>query len=114
MPLVRGTQYASVTIKQGPMHDPAFATRVCEHVAAFMVQPFSVADAAKLVEEKCGRFVRGAHKGALRGWGYIEVVTEGGWKRHGPGQGNGRVVYPGTVLSVTIRDFDGRAYLEVA
>lgn len=40
-------------------------------------------------------------------------MTEGGWKKHGPGEGNGRVVRPGQILTITISAFDGRRYLEV-
>ena len=72
------------------------------------------AEAAKLVEEKCGRYTRGQHVGKLRGWASIEVVTEGGWKKYGPGERNGRVVRPGTVLSIRIGDdFTHKTYLEV-
>lgn len=112
MPLRHGVQYASVVIKRCPMHDDTCAARVAEQIAARMVQPFTPADALKLIEEKCGRFTRGAHKGRLRGWASIEVVTEGGWKRHGPGERHGGVVYPGTVLGISIGDdFTGTTYL---
>jgi hypothetical protein len=68
-----------------------------------------------LVETQCGRFVRGAKKGLLRGWASIEVVTEGGWKKSGPGERNGRVVRPGQILSINIGDdFSGKTYLEVS
>ena len=71
-------------------------------------------DAMALIEEKCGRYTKGKHKGELRGWASIEVVTEGGWKRHGPGERNGRVVRPGSVLSINIGDdFSGKTYLVV-
>jgi hypothetical protein len=77
-------------------------------------QPARPFDAMALLEERCGRYTRGAHKGQLRGWAHIEVVVEGGWQRMGPGEGNGRVAYPGTILGIAIVDFNGRAYLEVA
>ena len=109
-----GTQYASVTTKRCPMFDPACAARVAEYVAERQVQPFTVADALALIETACGRYARGAHKGHLRGWASIQVVTEGGWLRHGPGEGNGRVVYPNTVLEVSVgNDFSGETYLTV-
>jgi len=92
------------------MHDEACAARVIEHVGSFYCQPF---DAAKLVEERCGRYVRGKHAGKLRGWASLEVVTVGGWKKDAPGYGSGRVVRPGQLLSVRITDFNGKTYLEV-
>lgn len=70
-------------------------------------------NAAALIEERCGRFTRGKSVGQLRGWAEIEVVTEGGWKKTAPGEGNGYVAYPGRVLSVKISDFSGKVYLEV-
>jgi hypothetical protein len=109
--LKNGVQYASTVTKRCPMSDPICAAKVAEHISAFYPQPF---DAPALIEQRCGRFVRGAKKGLLRGWANIEVVTEGGWKRHGPGEGNGRVVRPGQILSINIGDdFSGKTYLEV-
>ena len=138
MPLRRGIQVASTVFKRVPMFDPVCAAVVAGHIAKFYggaggpctcpggpakhdfdndacdskkVVPYN---AMPLIEAKCGRYTKGKHKGALRGWASIEVVTEGGWKRHGPGERNGRVVYPGTVLSVSIGDdFSGKTYLEV-
>ena len=112
MPRYHGTQYASVTAKRCPMFDPACAVRVAKYVAERQVQPFTEADALALIETACGRYVRGTRKGQLRGWASIQVVTEGGWLRYGPGERNGRVVYPGTVLQVSVDDdFTGKTYL---
>jgi hypothetical protein len=109
-----GVQYATITVKRCPMADPACAAKVAEHIATFYCQPFTAEQALALIEERCGRFVRGPKKGLLRGWAAIEVVTEGGWRRHGPGEGNGRVVRPGQILGITIGDdFSGKTYLEV-
>ena len=105
-----GVQYAQTAVKRVPMYDATCAAKVIEHISTFYPQPF---DAAALVEAQCGRFTRGAHKGQLRGWATITVVAEGGWKKNGPGYGNGRVVYPGTVLSISIEDFNGKPYLQV-
>lgn len=102
------TQFARIETKQCPMFEDACAARVAEWVGGFYCQPF---DAVSLVEKQCGRYVRGKHAGKLRGWATIRVVTEGGWLKLGPGQGHGRVVRPGTVLSVTIADFNGKQYL---
>jgi hypothetical protein len=114
MPLRHGVQYANTVTKRCPMADPACAAKVAEHIAQFYCQPFTQADALALIEQQCGRFVRGPKKGLLRGWASIEIVTEGGWKRHGPGERNGGVVYPGRVLSISIGDdFSGKTYLEV-
>jgi hypothetical protein len=95
------------------MANPTCAETVAKHIARFMAQPFTEEQAAKLVEEKCGRYTRGKNKGQLRGYAYIEVCTVGGWRLYGPGERNGGVCYPGTVLSVTIADFNGNAYLSV-
>lgn len=114
------TQYASVTVKRCPMSDPQCATTVIAQIASLYPQAVDAGgnptpfDAATLVEERCGRYVRGAHKGQLRGWAELEVVAEGGWKKGGPGQGNGRVLFPGALLSVRIADFAGKAYLSVS
>lgn len=154
MALRSGIQYASITVKQCPMHDEACAKRVIEQIAARYPVAYGKCDcdagkrlcervlskphqeltsadlelehtavcdsrraipfnAAALVEEKCGRFVRGQHAGKLRGWAHIEVVTEGGWKKYGPGERNGRVVRPGQVLGIKIVAFGGKTYLEV-
>lgn len=110
MALRHGVQYASLATKSCPMHDPVCAAKVAEHVARFYSPGF---DAAALLEERCGRFQRGAHAGQLRGWAKITICTEGGWLRHGSGERNGRVVYPGTVLGVEISDFNGKVYLAV-
>ena len=107
-----GVQYASTTVKRCPMFDDVCAAKVIEHISAKYPQPF---DATALVEESCGRYLRGKHAGKLRGWANIVVVTEGGWQRHGSGERNGRVVYPGAILSISIGDdFTGKTYLEVA
>jgi hypothetical protein len=107
-----GVQYAKFTGKRAPMFDAACAARVVEQVARFYAPGF---DAAALVEAACGRYTRGKHKGALRGWATVTVCTEGGWRRHGPGERNGGVCYPGTVVGVSISDdYSGKVYLEVA
>lgn len=107
---MRNGQYASTEIKRCPMHDDTCAAKIIEHISNMYPPPF---DAAQLVEERCGRFTRGAHVGKLRGWAAIEIVTVGGWKKHGPGYLNGRVVRPGQILSIRIEDFNGKTYLEV-
>lgn len=106
-------QKARIEEKACPMFDAACALRVAEHVASFMTQPFSVEQAKQLIEEKCGRYVKGKHKGELRGYAYLRVCTVGGWKFNGPGQGNGFVAYPGKLYGLTIADFDGHPYLAV-
>jgi hypothetical protein len=102
-----GIQRAIVTTKRCPMSDDVCAAKVIEHLSNL-----GVPNAAQVVEEKCGRFKSGKTPGKLRGWASIAVCTEGGWKRNGPGEGNGRVVYPGTILGVAITDFYGKAYVE--
>jgi hypothetical protein len=97
------TQYAKMQTKACPMHDPACAEKIIEHIANFYPPGF---DAVALVEKHCGRYTRGKHVGALRGWAHVTVCVEGGWLR-------GRVAYPGTVIGITISDFNGTVYLEV-
>jgi hypothetical protein len=70
-------------------------------------------DGMALIEEKCGRYTRGAHKGQLRGWAEITIVERGGWKKDAPGYLNGHVERPGQIRSIRITDFTGRCYLEV-
>src|SRR5262245_21368697 len=135
MALRSGVQYATITTKRCPMYDDACAARIIAQIAAQYpttaapcdcesVTPVHFAtcasngpavpfDATALVEKQCGRFTRGAHAGKLRGWAEVEICTEGGWKRYGPGERNGRVVYPGTILAIRITDFSGKTYLEV-
>lgn len=109
-----GVQYADTKTSKCPMFDEACARRVAglisERYQTTAADPF---DGMALIEEKCGRFVRGAHKGQLRGWAEIEICTEGGWRRLGPGQGNGRVLRPGQLVGVRITAFDGTCYLAV-
>ena len=102
----RLTEPVCDTIEYGIDPDQEHTSECASNVAT----PF---DAAVLIEEKCGRFTRGAHAGKLRGWAEIEVAVEGGWKKYGPGERNGRVVRPGTVLSIRIIDYNRRPYLEV-
>ena len=114
MPLRHGVQYASTVTKRCPMADPVCAAKVAEQISAFYPQPFTAEQATALIEERCGRYVRGRNKGLLRGWASIQVVTEGGWQRHGPGERDGGVIYPGRILSISIGDdFSGKTYLEV-
>ena len=90
------------------------ATVPTQHHATCASHTVETVDAMKLIEEKCGRYTRGQHKGQLRGWAEMAVVTEGGWKKYGPGERNGRVVRPGQVLGIKIGDsFSGKTYLEV-
>lgn len=118
MSLRHGVQYATITTKRCPLFDDACAEKVVGLVAAFYPP---AADgmpdrnfAAQLIAERCGRYVRGKNVGKLRGWASIRICTEGGWKRHGPGERNGRVIYPGVILGVSIGDdFSGKTYLEV-
>jgi hypothetical protein len=111
MARVNGVQYATVETKRCPMSDDGCAARVIEHLTAKYAPG---TDVAAIVEKACGRFSRGKHPGKLRGWASIEVCTEGGWRRLGPGERNGYVMRPGTIGRVAIEDFNGRPYLEVA
>jgi len=100
-------QYASIQSKTCPMFDPACAAKVAEHISRFRCQPFSSEDAMVLVESACGRYVRGKHKGQLRGWAEIRVCTVGGWWRE-----QSRVLLPGMVILVAVRDYSGKVYIE--
>jgi hypothetical protein len=111
--------YAQTTTKRVPMFDPAVAAKVAEHVSGFYCQALAADgtpipfDGMALIEEKCGRYTRGAHKGQLRGWAEITIVERGGWKKDAPGYLNGHVERPGQIRSIRITDFTGRCYLEV-
>jgi len=48
-----------------------------EQIAAFYPQPFTVDQAMALIEERCGRFARGRHKGQLSGHLPIGCSTPG-------------------------------------
>lgn len=106
------THYASFNAKSGPMHDDTIAAKVIEMIQGFYPNGVGQVDAAKLVEEKCGRFVRGKNKGKLRGWATWEFCSRGGWHRRHPGD-YGHVVYPGAVMKVEIKPYLGEPYLSV-
>lgn len=90
-------QYARTQIKTAPMYDENVAAKVAEQFQGGMA----------LVEEKCGRFVRGKHVGSLRGWAHFEIVVEGGWSRE-----RGCVLLPGQLIRLDVSDFNGKRYLE--
>lgn len=50
------------------------------------------------IAKRAGRFTRGAHKGQVRGWLFLHICSEGGWKRDGSGEGGG-VILPGTIYA---------------
>ena len=99
-----GVQRAQWTVKRCPMSDDVCAAKVKEHFARFGID-------GDAVEQACGRFKSGKTPGKLRGWANIAVVTEGGWKKSGPGYMNGGVVRPGAILGVSVTDFYGKAYI---
>jgi hypothetical protein len=107
-----GVQYCKITVKSCPMFDPNCAAKIAEHVVHFRVQPFTKDEALALIEKCCGRYSRGKHVGQLRGWAEVHVCTEGGWWRLGPGERNGRVLYPGMLIAVVIRDYNGKVLFE--
>lgn len=102
--------YAQAVTKRVPMFDPNVASKVAEHISAFYPQPF---DGMALIEKECGRYTRGKHKGAIRGWAEITIVERGGWKKDGPGYMYGHVERPGEIRQIRITDFGGKCYLEV-
>lgn len=106
-------QVARFQEKSCPMAQPVCAERVAEHIASFMVQPFTKEQAMEMIEKECGRYVKGKNKGALRGWAHITLCVEGGWKYEGPGERNGFVAYPGKIYGITISDFNGNPYISV-
>lgn len=96
-------QYAKTEVHRCPMAEQVCAETVARHVAE--LKNLDVETATSEIETACGRYSRGAHKGQLRGWAVVTVVREGGWNR-----AVGGVLYPGTVVSVTISDFNNRPY----
>lgn len=103
-------QRARVEIKRCPMFDDGCAEAVIKHVERLAGSGF---DARQAVEIHCGRYTRGRNIGKLRGWANIVVCVEGGWRKSGPGYMNGRVVYPGTVLGLSVTDYLGKEYFSV-
>jgi hypothetical protein len=104
------TNYATEGRKSGPMHDDAIAARVVDMVNFRNPAGF---DSSALINEKCGRYVRGQHTGKLRGWATWTFVTCGGWKKDGPGYLNGHVVPPGSITSIVISDYSGKVYFSI-
>lgn len=110
------TTKAHVMVHRAPMHDDLVVAKVCEHIAHLSVRNGNGElsfDPMQLLEDRCGRLTRGAHKGKLRGWVHIKVVSRGGWLKKGPGYMNGRVVRPDQVIGFGIYDFHGKPYLEM-
>ncbi len=70
-------QYATTISKRAPMSEELVARKVAEQIAAFYPQPFTVDQAMALIEERCGRFARGRHKGQLSGHLPIGCSTPG-------------------------------------
>ena len=103
-------QYARTETKSCPLTEEVCLDRVADLVSQRYPQPFTKDEARDLIIEKCGRYTKGKNAGKVRGWAYIEVVVEGGWKKDGPGYMNGHVVRPGRVLSIHIRDYVGKVY----
>lgn len=103
-------QYAKVMVKRCPMSDDACVEAVIKHVESLAGAGF---DARQAIEINCGRYTRGRNKGKLRGWANIHICYEGGWFKNGPGYMNGRVVYPNTVMGVSVTDYLGKEYFHV-
>jgi hypothetical protein len=101
-------QYARVEVKSCPMSEDKCAAVVMRHIESFYSP--NTPNLNQVVEEACGRYTRGKHTGKLRGWAKIEVCTVGGWQRLGMGQHHGRVLRPGQIVSISIEDFNGKAY----
>lgn len=107
MPYRGGTQRAAFRATSAPMYDNAVAAKVAEY--AMLV---GVAEPVAYIEERCGRYTRGAHAGYLKGWATFEVCREGGWSRRFSAFGG--VVRPGTLAGITVTDFHGRELLRLS
>lgn len=106
-------QYARIEVKTCPMFDDTCAATVMRHIEDLYTRTTKgelTIDVPAIIEKACGRYIRGKHTGKLRGYAYMNVVTKGGWQKLGPGEGNGRVVTPGTILEIRIVDFAGKPY----
>jgi len=107
---------AVLRYKRGPMHDPRvldIVIKIFENSCTRTGTGQLTVDIPALIEQKCGRYSKGKHKGQLRGWATWTYVERGGWVRNGPGYGNGHVVRPGHNIAVTVSDYTGNHYLEV-
>ncbi len=105
----RRSNFAETVTRRGPLFDDAIAAQV---IAAIQKNVVVGVDPAAILEEKCGRYIRGKHTGKLRGWATWTFVVKGGWIKLGPGHLNGRVVAPGAVLSVEVTDYMGKPLLK--
>jgi hypothetical protein len=103
-------QRAKTEVKRCPMSEDICADRVIAQIQGFYTTGEGAVNARKVVEEACGRYVKGKNAGKLRGWANIWICVEGGWKTEGPGERNGFVMYPGKVYGISITDFNGNVY----
>lgn len=109
-------QYATIEIKACPMFDDTCAATVMKHIGDRYTRNANgelTIDVPAMIEKACGRYIRGKHVGKLRGYAHMTVVTKGGWQKLGPGEGNGRVVTPGTILDISIVDYTGKPYFAI-
>jgi len=107
---------AEIGSKRGPLYD----TRVLATVVGIIENASTRTgtgelnlDVPALIEQRCGRYVRGKHQGEIRGWATWQFVLRGGWVKDGHGYLNGHVVRPGQIVSLVVSDFSGKIYLEV-
>ena len=56
------------------------------------------------IEAIVGKYSRGKYVDTLRGAVKYDYYYYGGWKAEGPGEHNGRVIRPGTILNVELVD----------
>jgi hypothetical protein len=95
------------------MWDPKVAAKAAEYVEYFSTRNSMgeiTFDPIALIEEKCGRYTRGKHKGELRGYLEVLYVSIGGWRKTGSYM-QGYAVRPGKVLGVKISGWKGEVYL---
>ena len=94
------TQYAKLRSHLCHLADETCWTKVVECYSQFLPQPCDVPATIATLEAKIPRYKRGAQKGQRKGTANIVECVEGGWIWLGPGDGNGRVLFPGTVTGV--------------
>lgn len=103
------TQYAKFgSTNPAPLFDHNVLGKTVQHISDLC--GVDSEEAMAMLEKHCGRYVRGKHKGELRGYVAVSYCREGGWLRTGS---EGRVVYPGTILGLEVCGFNGEEMLKL-
>jgi hypothetical protein len=108
------TTYARRSISNAMMYNAGVLEKAAEHITNMSTRNSEGKlsfDPITLIEERCGRYTRGKHKGELRGTLHVLYAERGGWIKKGPGYMNGRVTLPGQVHGIKITTWAGNTLL---